>query len=151
MSRPWSLSSSTFVLACAVCFALLPVVGLPYYPLANLLEVDLYGYTSGVESPMVAPGRPVGLSIAVHGPHPFREILEFSVEVGGAVQLEATVYDVLGRTVASLPGQSSTAPGRLVFRWDGRDPDGRPAPRGVYFLRVTADHQTASRTIIRLR
>jgi hypothetical protein len=151
VSRSWSYSSIVFVLACAVGLALLPVAGLPYYSLANLLEADLYGYTTGVESPSAAPGKPVGLSIEVHGPHPFLEILDFSVDVGGAARVETTVYDVLGRTVASLPVQWATGAGPLGFHWSGRDLDGRPTPRGIYFLRVTAGHQTANRTIIRLR
>ena len=48
------------------------------------------------------------------------------------------IVDVAGRKVARLADGSFRA-GRHLLRWDGRrDGDGRPAPAGVYWLRVAA-------------
>ncbi len=68
------------------------------------------------------------------------------------IPVRAWVMDVAGRQVARLVDEPLAA-GTHVLRWDGRrDYDGRPAPAGVYWLKVDAAGMAPRTTrIVRLR
>jgi hypothetical protein len=44
------------------------------------------------------------------------------------------VHDVRGRKVADAQPVEGSRDGPLLFRWDGRDQDGRAVSSGIYFL-----------------
>lgn len=44
------------------------------------------------------------------------------------------IYDATGRIVTSAREQSRCGTNTVLFRWDGRDSRGNPAPAGVYFV-----------------
>ncbi|HMB70899.1 MAG TPA: T9SS type A sorting domain-containing protein [bacterium] len=71
-------------------------------------------------------------------PNPSNGPVTVRAEDAAAVSVE--VYDVAGRMLAGLDGSAGEV------TWDGRDAQGRPAPSGVYFARVSAEGGT-SKTI----
>lgn len=59
----------------------------------------------------------------------------------------AGVFDASGRLVRTLlEGELLAGQGSLA--WDGRDASGRDVPGGVYFVRVTTNRGTVSRSIV---
>jgi hypothetical protein len=80
-------------------------------------------------------------------PNPFNSgtTLRFTLSGEGAVEVELTVYDLLGRRVRTLL-QGQLGGGVHTARWDGRDEAGRPASSGLYFARLRAT--SASGTLL---
>jgi hypothetical protein len=62
----------------------------------------------------------------------------FEFRVPRATSASVAIFDVTGRRVATLVDGAVEA-GTHTLRWDGRDPRGRRAASGVYFLRVRAE------------
>lgn len=99
-------------------------------------------------------GTPVGdkpdvLRLAPATPNPFRggTVLSFSLPVAQHVLLD--VFDVLGRSVATLThGRQSAGTHRVT--WDGRDRAGRPASPGVYLVRLQTSTGTCTVRAVRL-
>ena len=57
------------------------------------------------------------------------------------------IVDLRGRVIRN-DRMPAAAPGALVYRWDGRDEEGRRAPAGVYIAQVDAGSQTARSKLI---
>lgn len=73
-------------------------------------------------------------------PNPFNNgtLIRFSVgtkHVSHPVQLE--LFDVMGRRIRTLVNEIQN-PGMHRIYWDGNNKDGRPAPTGIYFVRLKA-------------
>ena len=60
-------------------------------------------------------------------------VMSYSLEKGGYVVVR--VYDVSGRLVRTFAEDHPS--GTYGIMWDGRLGDGRRAPRGIYFYRMT--------------
>jgi hypothetical protein len=82
-------------------------------------------------------------------PNPAREAvtLRFALPRDGTVSL--TVKDVGGRVVARVVDGPAAA-GWHAVQWDGRDPEGRPAPAGVYMARLETPTGLVTARLIRL-
>ncbi|MBN1827483.1 MAG: VCBS repeat-containing protein [Candidatus Eisenbacteria bacterium] len=83
-------------------------------------------------------------------PNPFNPSVEvrFTLDSAGETRLE--VFDVAGRRVALLAGGTFPA-GSHAARWNGRDGAGRPAPSGVYLVRLAAGATVDSERIVLIR
>lgn len=71
--------------------------------------------------------------------------ISYGLAEEGAVDL--AIYDVVGRRIRSLVGQSEAA-GSHTVQWDGRDDSGSSVARGVYFARLRAGTQTFKKTLV---
>jgi hypothetical protein len=104
----------------------------------------------GVGAPLVA--APVtGLTMAPAAPNPFRagETARVSFALPEKGRVVAGVYDVGGRLVAKLAdGVLEAGPHGLA--WNGLEA-GRPAPAGVYFLRLETASGTRSGKMVLVR
>jgi hypothetical protein len=69
---------------------------------------------------------------------------------GGPIEVEAGLFDVQGRSVATLH-RGPIDRGLNVLAWDGRGSDGRPLQGGLYFLRFTSPLGTMVTRVLRLR
>ena len=69
-------------------------------------------------------------------PNPSMESTWIHWVARSAEVFEIEVATVSGRRIARLSG---AVPADRRVRWDGRDPAGRPAPAGVYFVRLSLD------------
>ena len=88
-------------------------------------------------------------------PNPFNARTQLTYQIPVPGQVQADLYDVLGRRVRSWSERLTTA-GRFTWRWDGRDSVGAEVASGVYaiLLRYTAGDgsvQTATRRMVLLR
>jgi len=86
------------------------------------------------------------LDLAPGKPNPFTTGVSFALTLTTAGRIEATVTDARGRTVALLASGPRDA-GASTLVWDGTGRDGRRAPSGVYYVRVSLDGQVATRTV----
>ena len=96
----------------------------------------------------VRPGTDV-LSLAPFTPNPSRgeRTVRFTLPVAGDVRLE--VLDVTGRRVRTLVAGLLPA-GPHERTWDGRDERGNPAHAGLYFVRLSASHETLAERFVQL-
>ncbi len=63
---------------------------------------------------------------------------------------DLSVFDLSGRRVRNLASGVLTA-GTHRFTWNGRDDHDRPAPAGVYFVRLTTDRLKLESKLTKLR
>ncbi len=61
-----------------------------------------------------------------------------------------TVYDVQGRSVATLIDDATATSGDHRTPWSGRSENGTPLPRGVYFVRLETASGALSRSMVLL-
>jgi hypothetical protein len=66
-------------------------------------------------------------------PNPFNPATELSFQLSSASRITLSVFDVLGRQVATLANDVRTA-GSYVARWDASN-----LPSGVYYCRLVAN------------
>jgi FlgD Ig-like domain len=71
---------------------------------------------------------------------------ELSVRLRKRETVDALIVDEDGNDVRTLATRARRGPGRISFRWDGRDDAGRVVPDGMYRLRM--DFDGGSRTIV---
>jgi hypothetical protein len=102
---------------------------------AVVVSGDLATASAGIDSPSASPRT--RLALAPVRPNPFAFVptasFDFALPKAGPATLE--VYDASGRLVRELLTGALPA-GDHTAAWDGRDAGGRPAPAGVYFVRL---------------
>jgi hypothetical protein len=90
------------------------------------------------------------LSLQGNYPNPFSDRTTLAFALPEAADVTLTVYDVMGRKVATL--QEGRLPaGAHEVRWDGRADGGTELASGLYIARLTAGDQTRTQrlTIVR--
>jgi hypothetical protein len=106
-----------------------------------------YSSPSPTPDPVIV-ATPFALSLARPNPFPERTTLTFSLPTAGRATL--VVHDVAGRLVERLVSGELPA-GRHAAVWDGRDQAGRRVAAGVYFVRLSSESESASRSVVYLR
>ena len=93
------------------------------------------------------PGLTATLELSAPSPNPAVDgtHLRYSLPFASFVRL--SVLDVAGRQVAVL-ARHVEGPGAHSVTWDGRDPGGRRARAGLYFVRLESAGQTLSQKIV---
>ncbi len=110
----------------------------------NLDQFTMIKTGSGQTDVQMADSEVVPENFAVHYPNPFRlnngagEPLRLAFELTNPAPVSAVIYDMLGRTVASLSDAQLFSTGKHVLQWNGRDAAGALAATGVYFYRIQA-------------
>lgn len=79
-------------------------------------------------------------------PNPFNSQTRIEFVLHRSLPVEAMIYDMLGRRVATLHS-GTLAPGRHRLSWDGRSESGVAAASGVYLVRIAAGHSREVRRI----
>lgn len=103
---------------------------------SDLLEI--YPFLTGVTEP---GAQPLTWEIGQAYPNPFNPSVGVPVAVATRSSVRLTVYDILGRQVASQ--QQTLRAGQHMLNWTA---DG--VASGVYFLRVQAGPQTALQKVV---
>ncbi|MDH4070251.1 MAG: malectin domain-containing carbohydrate-binding protein, partial [Ignavibacteria bacterium] len=80
-------------------------------------------------------------------PNPFNPSTTIRYDVTKAGSVHLSIYDMLGRHVATILDQTSPA-GRHTAVWNGTDHSGRPVSSGVYFYRLRTPEGVAMRRMI---
>lgn len=94
--------------------------------------------------------RASGLALAAI-PNPTRGAMraEFTLPQDES-RVSLALYDLSGRRVRALLDRSLPA-GTHHVEWDGRGEDGRPAPAGIFFLRLETARNAVTSKVLRLR
>ena len=111
------------------------------------LTVEL---STGVFDDPSSENLPRSFALDQNYPNPFNAGTVISYVLAGDGHTTLQVFDVLGRTVATLVDEMQPM-GRHRLSWDGRDARGLPVASGVYFYRLTAGQDIESRTMILLK
>jgi hypothetical protein len=114
---------------------------------------DIGAFERNPVSPIGVDPFPEAATLALATPRPNPAaggLAVFASRLGTAGAVTLDLYDVSGRLVRNLVRGARPA-GEYADRWDGRDDEGRKAPAGVYFARLQANGQQASRSFVVLR
>ncbi|MEM6645876.1 MAG: PQQ-dependent sugar dehydrogenase, partial [Bacteroidota bacterium] len=103
--------------------------------------------SSGVDVEAEQPTTTARLSPPYPNPFVGRTTVQVEAESGAALQVE--VFDLLGRSVATLwRGVSDGTP--QVLRWDGATAEGQAARSGLYLIRVQQDGRSVATQAVTL-
>ena len=114
----------------------------------DIYAMHLFGPVtlSPTDVPEVEDARgPLRLSLA---PNPARRRVSIDFTLTSAGVIDVDVLDVTGRRVRALGASAKLAVGRHTLSWEGRDDQDRPAPSGLYFVRVRAGGIDAVRKVV---
>ncbi len=95
----------------------------------------------------VPPVGPVALAFAPPMPSPSHGPVTLRYTLAEAAQVRMAVYSVQGARVRTL-ADGVAAAGSHELRWDARDASGRPAPAGVYLVRLSAGRASLTRRVV---
>ena len=102
---------------------------------------------------------PTGVAAAPHGPpfalgqnypNPFNPHTTIRFSVPAATSVTLRVYDVAGRLVATL-ADKAYAPGIHAVTWNGTNNSGQGVSSGIYFYKITAGRDVATKKMVLLR
>jgi hypothetical protein len=124
------------------------VILIAHRAIATFGDVHVWPLTplTGIESPSVVNR----LTLRQQYPNPFRTESRLDYGLPRASDVDITIYDVAGRRVYQERVRDAS-PGWNEFVFRGRDQKGRALPSGVYFFRMTAGGEAATRKIVLLR
>lgn len=83
-------------------------------------------------------------------PNPFNPATTLTYTVGRESSVNLRIFDLQGRLVRTLVGETVPA-GRHHVRWNGRDDGQRPVAAGVYLCRLDDGWQQRSRRLVLVR
>lgn len=91
------------------------------------------------------PEGPQQFVLEQNYPNPFNPSTEIRYGIPGSAHVSLTIYDVLGREVATLVNGNQEA-GIHTVRWDGSGVSGRSISSGLYFYRLDATSRDGRRS-----
>ncbi|MBL7074320.1 T9SS type A sorting domain-containing protein [candidate division KSB1 bacterium] len=93
---------------------------------------------------------PTTFSLSQNYPNPFNSSTSIRYGLDQAVQVELTIYNLLGQRVDTLV-KSVQPPGEHTVCWNGTDGQGKSTPSGFYFYRLKTDRVLAVRRMILIK
>lgn len=111
-----------------------------------LRTMEVYRFATDDED----PATPTVFALDAAYPNPFADRTTLTLRIAESGPAALTVYDVQGRTVATLVDRVVAA-GEHRVTWDGTATDGRPLPAGMYVARLvgSAGHAVTKLTLLR--
>lgn len=94
---------------------------------------------------------PGSFYLAPNHPNPFNPATELRFGLPAPATVTLQILDVQGREVARPLAAAALPAGEHRLRWEAKDAAGRPLASGVYFCRLEAAGQQASRTLLLLK
>ncbi|MGB9591969.1 MAG: T9SS type A sorting domain-containing protein, partial [Candidatus Kryptoniota bacterium] len=91
--------------------------------------------------------RPLTYALQQNYPNPFNPSTTISYEIPTTEKVTLKIYDVLGRTVATLV-DDVLQPGQYTAVWSGENSAGIRVATGVYFYRLQAGSFTSVRKML---
>jgi hypothetical protein len=98
----------------------------------------------------VTEGRPSVFSLRPGYPNPFASSTRLELALPTPERVSGRVYSPSGRLVRTLLDKELPA-GEHLLGWNGKDERGRSVASGVYFVRLEAGANTATRKVVLLR
>lgn len=109
-------------------------------------DLDLLAMFDITAAPEVA-GDALRYAFPGSASNPVFGATEFRFEVPVTTQVELSLFDVSGRTVATL-AKGSFGPGIHSVAWDRTGDGGQPVTAGVYYARMRAGEFTVTRPVV---
>jgi hypothetical protein len=94
---------------------------------------------------VAASASPLVFALEQNYPNPFNPSTRITYAINTTGSVSLVVYNALGQAVATLVEEKQPA-GRYTVEWIAND-----TPSGVYFCRLTAEGQTATRKMLLVR
>ncbi|MGI9175045.1 MAG: ScyD/ScyE family protein [Rhodothermales bacterium] len=98
----------------------------------------------------VSADLPEQFELGQNWPNPFNPTTRIAFKLAEHADVRLTVYDVVGREVATLVREPMEA-GTYEVEWEGTDAAGRALPSGLYLYRITAGTFVETRTMTLLK
>ncbi|MBU0984126.1 MAG: T9SS type A sorting domain-containing protein, partial [candidate division Zixibacteria bacterium] len=114
---------------------------------ARVSNLDHVTMSLGIVAGGLLPGE---FGLAQNYPNPFNPTTDISLSIPAAGMVNLTVYNTLGQEVKALVNGEMAA-GPHTVTWDGTNSAGEAVASGVYFYRLTAGDQTASKKMLLLK
>jgi hypothetical protein len=119
-----------------------------------LADGDNFGIYDCSQAVLNAPQHPEAsvaeFALLSNYPNPFNSSTQIRFEVGKMTHVNLGVYDVLGRSVATLADRDF-ASGTHAITWNGADASGRMVASGRYFVMARAGDAVRSLPIVLLK
>lgn len=124
-------------------------------PDAGPLVGGVYGFSGGFwyatqQVTGVDDALPKTFRLLAGRPNPFTSGMSLGFELPEPSGVRVEVFDLMGKRVRQLADGRLPA-GRHNIVWSGDDATGRPAPDGIYFVRVKAGRATGTAKVIKAR
>ena len=150
---PWYAQEVRFILElwsnCTV-FEVPPeeCTGMTHFgPLFDNIQIGVLASTGA--GPVKA--RPPSFEIYPSFPNPFNPAATISYALREPTEVSIGMYDISGRLVRVLVDREYQQAGQREVIWDGLDENGNRAGSGVYFYRLKAGEQIASKRMVLLK
>ncbi|MGH7455978.1 MAG: FlgD immunoglobulin-like domain containing protein, partial [bacterium] len=82
-------------------------------------------------------GVPLSFALERNYPNPFNPETTIKYQVARTSEVKIGIYNVMGQLVKTLVNETKNA-GNYTIVWNGDNAQGKPAPTGVYFLKMEA-------------
>lgn len=112
---------------------------------AIILEETLTGV--GYE---IYPNVPSTYNLTQNFPNPFNPVTKIGFDLPEAVNVELSIYDILGRQVRNLINQQYDQ-GSYAVTWDGKNNAGARVASGVYIYRLQAGNFIATKKMVMMK
>lgn len=83
-------------------------------------------------------------------PNPFNPTTNIRFSIAKEANIELSIYNQLGEKIITLLNQY-LIPGTYSTNWNGMDGAGKILPSGVYYIRLTAENKTDSKTDLKIQ
>jgi len=109
--------------------------------------IDAMGEATGIEESISLDSERKGL---ISFPNPFGQKITFVFSLSQAQRVRISVYDITGRTVATLLDQEKEK-GKHLIVWNAKDQSNKTVPPGIYFYQMVCEKTAYSGKIILLK
>jgi hypothetical protein len=114
---------------------------------ADSLGIAINNLTWNNNSSIAANGQSKTFVLGQNYPNPFNPSTRIAYQVKKATQVQLSVYDIAGREVSRLVDQYQQV-GDYSVEWNSNTSSGQKLSSGIYFARLMADNNSATRKLI---
>jgi len=82
-------------------------------------------------------GGPERFDLLQNYPNPFNPVTKIEYQIARTSEVKIGVYNLMGQLVKTLVNEK-LAPGKYAAIWAGDNAQGKPAPTGIYFMKMEA-------------
>ncbi|MFI5253317.1 MAG: FlgD immunoglobulin-like domain containing protein [Bacteroidota bacterium] len=93
---------------------------------------------------------PKEFALSRNYPNPFNPVTNLSVAIPKTADVNISVYDILGRNIATLMSGSQSA-GYHTVQWDGKNSHGLDVPSGAYFIRMMSGSYIKAQKVLLMK